>query len=168
MALLRGLFCFIFFIVCNVSQAAEPSYQTEVLAAHNKYRALHHASALVWDDQLANYAENYARQCEFKHSSSPYGENLATGYPTPAAAVKIWYDESARYSYAQPGYSSATGHFTQLVWQDTKKLGCGYVACNGKNGTPGKFLVCEYSPHGNVVTKKLFIRNVLPLILKES
>jgi uncharacterized protein YkwD len=149
-------------VLCSVSQAQPASYQSEVLAAHNKYRALHHAPALEWDDELAYYAEKYANQCEFKHSSSPYGENLATGYPSISAAVKIWYDESARYSYDDPGYSTATGHFSQVVWKNTRKVGCGYVACNGKNGTPGKFLVCEYSPHGNVLSKKLFEENVLP------
>jgi uncharacterized protein YkwD len=162
MSIFRYSGCFILMAVFSVSQAGGLSYQTEVLAVHNNYRALHHAPALVWDEKLANYAENYARHCEFKHSSSPYGENLATGYPTASAAVKIWYDESARYSYAHPGYSSSTGHFTQVVWKNTKKLGCGYVACNGKNGTPGKFLVCEYSPHGNVLSEKLFEENVLP------
>jgi uncharacterized protein YkwD len=149
-------------LVCSFCQAQPSSYQSEVLAAHNKYRALHHASALVWDDELADYAEKYASQCEFRHSSSPYGENLATGYPSISAAVKIWYNERERYSYNHPGYSTATGHFSQVVWKSTRKLGCGYVACNGKNGTPGKFLVCEYSPHGNVLNKKLFEENVLP------
>jgi uncharacterized protein YkwD len=162
MAVFRWCFAVCLIGVWSLSQAAGQLYLTEVLAAHNNYRSLHHAPALVWDDELANYADKYARQCEFKHSSSPYGENLATGYPSISAAVKIWYDESARYSYAHPGYSTATGHYSQVVWKNTKKLGCGYVSCNGKNGTPGKFLVCEYSPRGNVLSNKLFKENVLP------
>jgi uncharacterized protein YkwD len=158
--ILKSFFIFCFFFSANVYASV---IETEALSAHNKFRALHHAPALVWDAELANYANDYAQRCQFKHSSSPYGENLATGYPSIAAAVKIWYDENSHYSYNHPGYSSQTGHFTQVVWKDSKKLGCAYVACNGKNGTPGKFLVCEYSPHGNVVSRKYFENNVLPM-----
>ena len=43
-----------------------------------------------------------------------------------------------------------TGHFTQLVWKQTRSVGCGRVDCNGKNGVEGWFLVCEYWPPGNV------------------
>jgi hypothetical protein len=66
------------------------------------------------------------------------------------------------YSYPHPGYSTASGHFTQLVWAGTQKLGCGYAICKGKNGTPGNYLVCEYSPAGNITNPGYFEKNVLP------
>lgn len=144
------------------AQVTHVNVQQEALAAHNKWRNLHHAPSLVWDDQLASYAEHYASKCQFKHSSSPYGENLAAGYPSISIAVNAWYAEYAQYFYSRPGFSMRTGHFTQMIWKSTQKLGCGYVACNGKNGTPGKFLVCEYSPAGNVLGKTNFEQNVLP------
>ena len=75
-----------------------------------------------------------------------------------------WYAEEKHYSYAQPGFSYHTGHFTQLVWKGSKKLGCGYAACNGKHGTPGYYLVCEYSPAGNIARKDYFIDNVRPAL----
>lgn len=158
---MRQFITFIFFIFFS-TQIHCASDQQSVLKAHNKWRALHHAPKLVWDDKLANYAENHARYCVFKHSSSPYGENLAAGYHSIDDAIEAWYEEREDYSYTRPGFSSATGHFTQLVWKGTTKLGCSYVTCNGKNRTPGKYLVCEYSPAGNVLSRDLFKKNVLP------
>ena len=134
--------------------------EQETLLLHNQLRAKHHASPLIWDNNLANYAENYAKKCHFQHSHSPYGENIAAGYPSISAAIHAWYAERAHYSYGWPGFSYRTGHFTQLVWKSTHKLGCGYATCDGKNGTPGKYLVCEYSPAGNITSRKYFQANV--------
>lgn len=41
-------------------------------------------------------------------------------------------------------------------------MGCGRAACNGKNGTPGFYVVCEYFPPGNVVGQngRFFRENV--------
>ena len=134
--------------------------QSEALAAHNHWRALHHAPNLIWNNELANYAQKHVRKCQFKHSSSPYGENLAAGFSNISTAVNTWYAEHTQYSYDKPGFSMSTGHFTQVVWKSSKKLGCAYAICNGKNGTPGTFWVCEYSPAGNVTNKGFFTANV--------
>lgn len=146
-----------------LSQAHAADLKDEVLFVHNKYRALHHAQKLVWDSALAEYALNHANKCQFRHSHSSYGENLATGYPSVSAAIRVWYDEGKNYSYAKPGFTMGTGHFTQVIWKSTQKIGCAIVACNGRNGTPGKYLVCEYSPAGNVLSKKYFDENVWPI-----
>jgi hypothetical protein len=42
------------------------------------------------------------------------GENLASGYQSWAEVVGAWYNEQSEYSYANPGFSEATGHFTQV------------------------------------------------------
>jgi uncharacterized protein YkwD len=139
---------------------ASVAMMEDALSIHNQFRKLHHAPNLVWDDTLALYAENYAKKCRFQHSSSPYGENLAAGFPSIIAAVKVWYAENEHYSYWRPGFSSRTGHFTQVVWKSTKRLGCGFANCDGKNGTPGKFWVCEYGPPGNVTNRGYFSANV--------
>lgn len=139
--------------------------QHQILAIHNQYRAKHQASPLVWDEQLADYAQRYASQCVFKHSYGRYGENLAYGYSSASAAVFRWYQEKEDYSYFWPGFSHKTGHFTQLVWRSTKKIGCAYVACNGKNHVSGNYLVCEYSPAGNITNAGYFAANVKKEIL---
>lgn len=57
------------------------------------------------------------------------------------------------YDYGKAKFGEKTGHFTQLVWQNTTKVGCGAVECNNdaKNGAKGWFVVCEYDPAGNVI-----------------
>ena len=56
----------------------------------------------------------------------------------------------------------STGHFTQMVWKSTRKVGCASVPCNGRHGTPGNYLVCEYSPAGNMIAPGYFAKNVTP------
>ena len=153
---------FILLLSCfGIVQAKTVDLQTKLLVAHNHWRTLHNAPNLVWDEALANYALNYAKKCRFQHSSSGYGENLAEGYKSITAAVDAWYAEEGQYSYRNPGFSSRTGHFTQLVWKSSQKLGCGYVQCN-THGRSWDYLVCEYSPAGNIVNSGYFKANVLP------
>jgi hypothetical protein len=158
---MRAWLIVLFTLVCSASAFADN--QSEALGLHNHLRSLHHAPNLAWDDTLAAYAANYARHCEFKHSHGPYGENLAAGYPTVTAAIKAWYAEGDDYKYQGSSFGSHTGHFTQIVWVGSKRLGCAFVACDGRNGTPGKYLVCEYSPPGNVTNPGYFNDNVLPV-----
>lgn len=32
-------------------------------------------------------------------------------------------NEEAAYNYSAPGFSDTTGHFTQVVWNNTKQVG---------------------------------------------
>ena len=91
-----------------------------------------------------------------------YGENLYYCYSsnsicvTGEAASQAWYDEVKDYDYSNPGFSSTTGHFTQLVWKDTEEIGCG-AACNSNNKC---YVTCNYYPPGNYLSE--FEDNVLP------
>lgn len=134
--------------------------QQEALKLHNQYRAQHHAPNMTWDNKLASFAASHASACRFKHSHGHYGENIAAGYPTISVAIKEWYNEKKNYSYQRAQFNHGTGHFTQIVWKASTKLGCALVPCNGKNGTPGNYLVCEYNPPGNVLGRKFFEANV--------
>jgi len=74
---------------------------------------------------------------------------------TTPKAVDMWYNElnDPGYDFANPGFSSGTGHFTQVVWKTTTKLGCGYT---------GGYVVCRYCEvAGNMMDA--FEQNVLPL-----
>jgi len=135
------------------------SFGDSCLETHNKYRALHGAGPLEWDDTMANFAHGVSATCVFEHSGGKYGENLAAGYSSAEAAIKAWYDEGSQYSYSGGDFSEATGHFTQVVWKGAKKVGCAQVNCDGSSGTPGVFLTCEYD-QGNIIGE--FTQNVLP------
>ncbi len=47
--------------------------------------------------------------------------------------MRRWYEArwTGGYDWDRPGYSPDTGPFTQVVWKDTEKLGCGRAS-----GTP--------------------------------
>ncbi|KAH8601871.1 CAP domain-containing protein [Bisporella sp. PMI_857] len=136
------------------SYLSDTTFQNTILAAHNFYRAQHAAGALTYNSTLAKFAADYAKDCKFKHSGGPYGENLAAGYANVTAAVDGWGGERRKYNWKKPGFSEGTGHFTQLVWSNTTSVGCGRVACDGDNDTPGYYIVCEYAPQGNVNGEK--------------
>lgn len=134
--------------------AASPKGAPQVIVdEHNRYRAKHCAPPLTWSPKLAEVAQKWAdtlkaKGCMFGHSNnSTYGENLAagtTGAMPPEAVVAMWYDEVAKYSFKKPSFSMETGHFTQLVWTDTKSVGCGMAQCKGMD-----IWVCNYDPPGN-------------------
>ncbi|KAF9971575.1 hypothetical protein BGZ73_005452 [Actinomortierella ambigua] len=131
--------------------------QQAILDAHNLYRARHGAKPLVWDSKAAAHGSNWIQQCQFRHSQSNFGENLAYGYRDFTAAIKAWYDEEPKYNYNNPGFSMATGHFTQVVWKGTTAVGCAKKFCNNLRSN---IYICNYSPPGNMMGA--FPQNVSP------
>lgn len=132
-----------------------------VLAQHNAARAEVGTQALVLDPNLSAqalaYAEEMARTGTFRHSPSSdrpgQGENLwagtagSFGYDEMASR---WIEEKRYFIYDRFPYVSSTGnwsdvgHYTQIIWKDTTKLGCGIATGTGRD-----YLVCRYSPPGN-------------------
>lgn len=154
----------------STTYTSDSDFKSSMLAAHNFYRGEHNASDLSWNDTSAEFAANWAKPCVFKHSGGPTGENLAAGFVNVSASVEAWGLEREKYNFNKPGFSEQTGHFTQLVWRDTTSVGCGRQNCNGENGTPGWYVVCEYYPPGNVIgdNNQFFIDNVKPQIKGEA
>jgi len=130
--------------------------QQQFLSPHNDARAQVSVDALVWDDTVAAYAQDYANQrmgdCAMQHSGGQYGENLfeETGEADPVGgAVMAWVNEKQYYDYSSNSCAEGQvcGHYTQVVWRDSKRLGCAQAQCN--NG--GNFVICNYDPPGNVI-----------------
>ncbi len=140
-----------------------PADAQTLLDEHNRYRAAHCAPPLEWSDELAAVAQGWADQlrddgCAFEHSRTKYGENLAAGTSgalPPEAVVEMWYREVDQYAFPDGGFSMETGHFTQVVWTDTRRLGCGVAACGGFD-----IWVCNYDPPGNFEGQ--YAKKVLP------
>src|SRR5262249_44483896 len=89
-----------------------------------------------------------ARGCAFAHSTSKYGENLAAGTAGamgPQRAVEDWDEERANYDFKKGAFPPHAGHFRHLLWVGSQRLGCGTVACKGK-----QIWVCSYDPPGNM------------------
>jgi len=148
-------------VIATVASAL--SEQQECLTAHNKVRAEVGVPALVWSNELADYARRYAEkqrdhaQCAMVHSRGQYGENLFWGMGKRfsfSEAVKSWADEARDYDEQEnkcaPG--KVCGHYTQVVWSDTKAVGCASVACHDG----ATFIICSYDPPGNFVGERPF------------
>ncbi|MEA5619190.1 CAP family protein [Cronbergia sp. UHCC 0137] len=151
------------------------AFNNQALKKHNEYRLKHKVPALVLDTQLNTSAQQWANtlasQGQFKHSGkSGVGENLyiwMSSSPTNTntitseadKAVNAWYNEIKDYNFQSPGFSSKTGHFTQVVWKSTSKLGCG-IASGKYNNMYARFVVCQYTTPGNFTNA--FPQNVLP------
>ena len=143
---------------------SEPPDETGMTAAHNAARAAVMPAAspaippLVWSATVAQSAQAWADQCNFMHSGNPYGENIYAGAgsnATPQMVVDDWVGEAKDYDYAANTCSSSgvCGHYTQVVWRKSTKLGCGMTHCTKNSPFPGfaawQLWVCEYDPPGN-------------------
>ena len=133
------------------------SLSRDMVAAHNAVRATVGTSPLRWSEQLAKVAQEWADRLmasgEFAHSHNPkFGENLyeiSGASADSAIVVKAWADEVHGYEYRSNSCHGVCGHYTQIVWNDTKEVGCA-VARGGKR----EVWVCEYDPPGNWVGRK--------------
>lgn len=123
---------------------------------------------VTWDPVLADVAYNYASKCQgadrvlIDHNPSAtddyralggmdyVGENIwansAVSY-VAADVVGSWMSEAGDYDYEANTGSGVTGHYTQVVWRTSTKIGCAFVNC-AEFEFPGVVL-CNYAPGGN-------------------
>ncbi len=143
---------------------ADPGAQFPALAlaAHNSARSAAGVMPLQWDRNLGSEAARYALQLAitdmFAHSSSSVrknvGENLwmgTRGAFRVNAMVGSWVSEGSHFrpgtfpAVSRTGNWRDVGHYTQVVWPGTSRVGCA-LAANARN----EYLVCRYWPAGNV------------------
>ena len=158
-------------------------FRRDALKRHNYYRQYHQVGPLFLTKKLNDYAQYYAETLAEKnimqHSSEKAtdqiyggwaGENLYNYWKsesnftvTGADGVDRWYDEIKDYDFKKGDTKNGRdiGHFTQLVWKGSTKLGIG-VAMNSSNNV---FVVGNYYYGGNIVGS--FRTNVLPAKVKK-
>jgi hypothetical protein len=66
-------------------------------------------------------------------------------------ATVAWYSEIKDYDFNNPAITSATGHFTQLVWKGSEKLGIGFAFTPDQHTL---YVVAQYTPQGNILTQE--------------
>ena len=133
--------------------------QQDYVDAHNAARAQVGVGPIAWDDTVAAYAQNYANQrindCNLVHSGGRYGENLAEGSGdlTGRDAVNLWVSEKQYYDYNSNtcAQGQQCGHYTQVVWSNSVRLGCARVQCTNNGWW---FVICSYDPPGNYVGQR--------------
>lgn len=152
-------------IKAQAPDVAASSFEGRLLAAHNAERARYGFAPLTWSPQLAeqanSWAQDLARRGAFEHSKDRQGagENLwmgTSGYYGPEQMIGAFIREG---QYFRPGKFpdvsttgnwADVGHYTQLIWPDTRQLGCAAVSNGSKD-----VLVCRYFPAGNMVGQQI-------------
>lgn len=143
----------------------EPPPLTGLTARHNHYRAEFGLPPLVWSPRLATHALEWAhelvrRGCLLEHRPDQrYGENLFWSlgkHRTAQEVVDSWASGRAHYDFERhqcaPGQSC--GHYTQIIWEDTREVGGGVAYAEGFQ----EIWVCNYDPPGNWVGQPAFRR----------
>ncbi|CAM9435049.1 unnamed protein product [Sphacelaria rigidula] len=137
----------------------------ELFDMHNAVRCMHGSASLSYSAAVAATAASYAatitnaENCgkALVHSErddrNNWGENLFMcgttdlSYDCYSAGMAMFnlYDEEV--SNRPP--SQYIGHATQILWKDTKSVGCAVDSCI-KDGWRYNYLVCNYDPTGNI------------------
>jgi Cysteine-rich secretory protein family len=135
-----------------------------LLHEQNTFRAGLQLPELLWSENLAKDALVWARHLatidQGQHDPDvrgKEGENIfwgTTGAFSYTQMVDFWGSEKKAFRYGvfpdcRTNRSAVVGHYTQMVWKNTTAVGCA-LASNGKTD----YLVCRYSPPGNVEGEK--------------
>ena len=129
-------------------------WEVSLLERQNVYRQNVEIEDFQWSKKLAESAHAWADSlkedgCKAEHSTTEYGESysaFSTGEITTADHADRWGDERADYDYDTNtcGEGKECGHYIQLVWKDTKTVGCGYSKCEEEPFYD--IVVCHYYP----------------------
>ena len=139
------------------------SFSQRLLDSHNEERGRVAVPSLRWDAQLAaeaqDWAKEIARRQRMTHADHAArrgaGENLwrgTKGYYTAEEMIGTFIDEKRHFRRGKfPDVSTTgqwrdVGHYTQLIWRGTEKVGCAVASGGGQD-----WLVCRYWPAGNTM-----------------
>lgn len=136
----------------------------DLVQLHNDVRAEVGTDPLTWSAAAAAVAKAYANECNWGHNPDRqgYGENIYGSSPGSVAAdvVSSWADEKKNYDVDTGQCSGGEcGHYTQIVWRDTKAVGCAKATCDKNSpfgGGSWDYWVCDYDPPGNYSGQKAY------------
>jgi len=142
----------------NEMGANESRFEEECRARQNEHRRAHGVAELKRSKKAAKHASDWAKQLasqnKFEHSNNKdYGENIASHWDSSGKAMSgndvadMWYRECEKYDYSSSDYVRGTGHFTQMVWSGSQKVGIGTATT--KDGK--MIIVANYKPPGNII-----------------
>lgn len=141
--------------------------EQEWLAEHNAEREALGLERLRWNHDLRRdalaWAENLAARGAFEHAPNllqiGQGENLwigDAGRYAPWQMIDLFLAERKIFrpgvfpEVSRTGQWKDVGHYTQMIWPDTREVGCASATNRRK-----EVLVCRYWPAGNVLGYRL-------------
>lgn len=132
----------------------------EFLKLHNDERKKLGIEPLEWDEELTKQCEIYANKLikigTLMHDNlNGVGENLFWGSSSSPNQYKLkngalsWLVEKQYFKSNK--YTPQTGHYTQMIWRNTKKVGA-FIIYNGTEC----YIVARYYPAGNYLNEKVY------------
>ena len=159
--LLAALFATGLATAADAAKSSLSPFAQSVLDLHNRQRARVGSPPLRWDPALEAAAAAYAGQLasggSLAHASragrANQRENLAMGMRgwTAPQLMQDWIEEKRNFipgifpDVSRTGQWSDVSHYSQMIWATTTSIGCGQAS-----GAQWDYLVCRYSPPGNV------------------
>ncbi|XP_037800286.1 CRISP/Allergen/PR-1-like [Penaeus monodon] len=134
---------------------------------------------LVWNQELADVAQAWCNTCPSTHDCNDcrrvfsidgfVGQNLYWHFAFQSdqvwsQALKAFYDEVKFVpkilvdKYLTVPTAGPIGHYTQMVWAETREMGCGaayHGPCAG-SFPECKTYCCNYGPAGNILTRPIY------------
>jgi uncharacterized protein YkwD len=147
-----------FLLLCSLAAGTGTGDTADAMTrAHNSVRRTVGVPELRWSNQLSADAQRWADELIARNAFEPqrglrWGQNLfeiVNGAANPWQVVQGWASESANYDPRTNTCSARCGHYTQLVWRDTKYVGCA-AARRGNR----EVWVCDYLPPGNILGER--------------
>lgn len=152
----------------STSISSSENFDEDFLDAHNEYRRKHGVPPLTLSKKLSKYAEEWAKELvkrgRMEHRvQDEYGENIYFAWSSDpnykvngADPVDKWYSEIKDHTFGKEPLNLDSGHFTQVVWEESKEVGVGVA----KSKQGHVYVVANYYPPGNVVGR--FSKKVPP------
>ncbi|XP_039248998.2 peptidase inhibitor R3HDML-like [Styela clava] len=153
----------------------DPGQIMELTGFHKGARAASGPSAanmrpLIWDEELAYEAMDDSRNCynfPISKESRKYGEVGVNEYISKGQLENFseflrktfdaWGSEMMNYDFYKATCNTGyCGNYTQLVWAESHRFGCGMTTCDGVETGDGRkygvatLFLCRYYPAGNV------------------
>ncbi|CAG7718729.1 unnamed protein product [Allacma fusca] len=146
----------------RVKNTTDRKFIQEALEEHNKLRAKHGIGPVSVDEDLNNVAQAWANRLlqkgKMEHSTNGFGENVfwaSGGSINGAKPCQAWYSEIKDFDFNRIDHTPGTGHFTQLLWKSSTKIGIALAS-----GKAGHFVVANYNPPGNFLGQ--YPQNIYP------
>jgi hypothetical protein len=159
----KAIFGLIALCASAFAHAQDTQDQNIWLQEHNDARAQFGSAPLRWNADLAREAQEWAihlaRTNQLRHSDNEQrgrtGENLWMGtshYFAASDMIASFLEERRHFvpgrfpQVSRTGRWSDVGHYTQIVWPETREVGCALAT-----GARFDVLVCRYWPAGNLI-----------------